>query len=95
MRTDNLEKVFERTLTIEHSDLKPERSARREQNRKASARRPAQRKYGRVCLKLWPSGSGSMPSKNVAISIHFDRGNYADECEAIETFLADSLAKSR
>ena len=40
MRTDNLEKVFERTLTIEHSDLKPERSARREQNRKASARRP-------------------------------------------------------
>jgi hypothetical protein len=39
------------------------------------------------------SVSGSMPSKSAAISIQFDRGSRADECEAIETFLAESLAR--
>jgi len=95
MGPDKLEKVLERTATIEHSDLKPERSACQEQNREASARRRALRKYGRVCLKILAERKWLDALEERGYLDPFDRGNRADECEAIETFLAESLARPR
>jgi hypothetical protein len=66
--------------------LKPEKSARQDQNRDAAARRRERRKHARVVLRIVASGSGSKRSKN-RLSRSIYRGYRADVCEAIETFL--------
>ena len=61
----------------------------------AAAWRRDRRKHGRVVLRIVAERKQLDALEERGYLDPFDRGNRADECEAIETFLAESLAKSR
>jgi hypothetical protein len=72
-----------------------QRSARQQQNRDAQMRRRAPRRLGLVTrrLVLEPEWLDSLEVRGYLDPDQ--RGERLDECDAIELFLADALAKSR
>ena len=68
---------------------------RRKHVREANVRYRARRRAGRVRLAVELSRNQLDALEERGYLDPFDRGNRADECEAIERFLADSLARPR